>query len=138
MKKLTSKATFSHKQLFPLIWFGFLGVFLCACASIMADSTRERNEIPSESVQYVEMKQNGKEGEGIRLSDSQAQELTKRWNQARPIGLCKFYPTYIITVYDRNGGMRTFRATDDTMKEDDDYCFVLEGGYIEKILESNQ
>ena len=29
MKKLTSKATFFHKRVFPLIWFGFLGVFLC-------------------------------------------------------------------------------------------------------------
>ena len=29
MKKLTSKATFFHKRVFPFIWFGFLGVFLC-------------------------------------------------------------------------------------------------------------
>src|SRR5574340_1612845 len=29
MKKLTSNATFFHKRVFPLIWFGFLGVFLC-------------------------------------------------------------------------------------------------------------
>jgi hypothetical protein len=29
MKKLTSKATFFHKRIFPTIWFGFLGVFLC-------------------------------------------------------------------------------------------------------------
>ena len=29
MKKLTSKATFFNKRIFPLIWFGFLGVFLC-------------------------------------------------------------------------------------------------------------
>jgi hypothetical protein len=29
MKKLTSKATFFHKRIFPLIWFGFLGVFIC-------------------------------------------------------------------------------------------------------------
>jgi hypothetical protein len=30
MKKLSSKATFFHKRIFPFIWFGFLGVFLCA------------------------------------------------------------------------------------------------------------
>ena len=29
MKKLTSKATFFHKRIFPSIWFGFLGVFIC-------------------------------------------------------------------------------------------------------------
>ena len=29
MKKLTSKTTFFYKRVFPLIWFGFLGVFLC-------------------------------------------------------------------------------------------------------------
>jgi hypothetical protein len=29
MKKLTSKATFFQKRVFPLIWFGFLGIFLC-------------------------------------------------------------------------------------------------------------
>jgi len=29
MKKLTSKATFFHKRIFPAIWFGFLGFFLC-------------------------------------------------------------------------------------------------------------
>ena len=29
MRKLTSKATFFHKKIFPLLWFGFLGVFLC-------------------------------------------------------------------------------------------------------------
>ena len=29
MKKLTSKATFFHKRIFPTIWFGFLTVFMC-------------------------------------------------------------------------------------------------------------
>jgi len=29
MKKLTSKATFFQKRVFPFIWFGFLGIFLC-------------------------------------------------------------------------------------------------------------
>jgi len=29
MKKLTSKATFFHKRIFPFIWFGFLVLFLC-------------------------------------------------------------------------------------------------------------
>jgi len=29
MKKLTSKATFFHNRVFPLIWFGFLGFFIC-------------------------------------------------------------------------------------------------------------
>jgi len=29
MKKLTSKTTFYYKRVFPFIWFGFLGVFLC-------------------------------------------------------------------------------------------------------------
>lgn len=29
MKKLTSKATFFHKRIFPTIWFGFLGLFIC-------------------------------------------------------------------------------------------------------------
>lgn len=28
MKKLTSKTTFFHKRVFPLIWFGFLGFFI--------------------------------------------------------------------------------------------------------------
>jgi hypothetical protein len=28
MRKLTSRATFFHKKIFPLIWFGFLGAFL--------------------------------------------------------------------------------------------------------------
>ena len=27
MKKLTSKSTFFNKKVFPLFWFGFLGVF---------------------------------------------------------------------------------------------------------------
>ena len=27
--KLTSKATFFHKWIFPFMWFGFLGVFIC-------------------------------------------------------------------------------------------------------------
>jgi hypothetical protein len=29
MRKLTSKATFFYKVVFPSIWFGFLGVFIC-------------------------------------------------------------------------------------------------------------
>jgi len=29
MRKLASKATFFHKWIFPSIWFGLLGVFLC-------------------------------------------------------------------------------------------------------------
>ena len=29
MKKLSSKATFFYKKIFPFMWFGFLGVFLC-------------------------------------------------------------------------------------------------------------
>ena len=29
MKKLTSKTTFLYKKLFPLIWFGFLIIFIC-------------------------------------------------------------------------------------------------------------
>ncbi len=91
-----------------------------------------------ESVQYVEMTQNGKEGVGFRLSNNQAQDLTKRWNQARPIGLCKFYAKYIITIHGKNGETRTFRAIEDTMKEGNDYCFVLEDRYIEMVWKSRQ
>jgi len=29
MKNLLSKATFFYKRIFPVFWFGFLGVFLC-------------------------------------------------------------------------------------------------------------
>jgi len=29
MKKLSSKATFFHKRIFPAFWFGFLGIFIC-------------------------------------------------------------------------------------------------------------
>jgi len=29
MKKLSSKTTFLYKKLFPLLWFGFLAIFLC-------------------------------------------------------------------------------------------------------------
>ncbi len=104
----------------------------------MAESAQERNEMDFESVKNVEMTRNGKEGKGIRLSNSQAQELSKRWNQARPIGLCKFYAKYIISVHGKDGETRTFRATEDTMKEKNDYCFVLEGSYIAALWKSNQ
>lgn len=112
-------------------------LILCAflCAFRIAESAQERKEILSDAVDYVEMKQNGKE---LRLSRHQTQELTKRWNQARPIGLCKFYAKYIITVYAKNGETRTFRATSDTLKEDDDYCFVAEDSYIGTLWKSNR
>jgi hypothetical protein len=28
MKKLSSKTTFFFKRVFPIVWFGFLGIFL--------------------------------------------------------------------------------------------------------------
>jgi len=114
--------------------------FLCASIemAVMAESAQERNEIDFESVKYVAMTQNSKEGKRIRLSNSQARELSKRWNQARPIGLCKFYAKYIIYIHGKNGETRTFRATEDTMKEENDYCFVLERGYVGTVWNSKQ
>jgi hypothetical protein len=38
MKRLTSKATFFYKRVFPLIWFGFLIIFLFAVFSNAAEN----------------------------------------------------------------------------------------------------
>ena len=37
MKKLSSKTTFLYKKLFPLLWFGFLAIFLCV--GLLANTT---------------------------------------------------------------------------------------------------
>ncbi len=115
--------------------FAFLAVL---SVSVVSEASQERQMINFESVHYVVMAPNGKEGKGFRLSNSQAKELTERWNQARPIGLCKFFAKYIISVHGKDGITRTFRATEDTMKEENDYCFTLEDNYIGKIWKSNQ
>ena len=121
-----------------LILHTALAFIAVLCASALSEATQERRVIDFESVQCGEMAHNGKEDEGFRLSNSQAQELTKRWNQARPIGLCKFFAKYIIIVHGKNGETRTFRATENTMKEGNDYCFVLEDRYIETVWKLNQ
>lgn len=108
------------------------------CASAIVESAQERKELRPDSVRYVEIKLNDKEGKVIRLSNSQNQELTKRWNQARPIGLCKFYARYIIIAYNKNGEARTFRATENTIKEENDYCFVVGDSYIGSLWNANQ
>jgi len=114
-------------------------LILCALLAVRtAKSSQERKEIRSGSVDYVEMRQSGKEGKEIRLSSNQTEELTRQWNHARPIGLCKFYAKYLITVHGKNGEARSFRATEDTMKEENDYCFVVDDSYIESLWRSKQ
>jgi len=37
MKKLSSKNTFLYKKIFPIIWFGFIGVFILITLTAMAN-----------------------------------------------------------------------------------------------------
>jgi hypothetical protein len=121
-----------------LILHAALTFFTILCASEIAGAMEEQRTIDFESIQYVEIMKNNHESKRFRLSNSQAQELTKRWNQAHSIGLCKFYAKYIITVRAKNGETRTFRATEDTIKERNDICFLLQDRYIEAVWKTNQ
>jgi hypothetical protein len=121
-----------------LILRAALTISTVLCASAVATPAQDRLVVDFESVQYVEMTLNGKEGDGFQLSNSQARELAKRWNQARPIGLCKFKAKYIVAVHAKYGETRTFRATEDTIKEENDYCFAMEDRYIETVWKLNQ
>ena len=47
------------------------------------------------------------------------------WNRSLPIGPCKYIPTYILIVQFNDGSVRTFRINQNTMKENNDYCFKL-------------
>ncbi len=121
-----------------LILHTALAFFAVLCTSAISEATQDQQVIDFESIQYIDMAQNGKEGIEFRLSNDQAKELTNRWNQARAIGLCEFYAKYIIIIHGKNGDTRTFRAMEDTMKEGNDYCFVLEDHYLEKVWKSQQ
>src|SRR5512139_2221296 len=103
------------------------------CVSAISVAAQDRQTIDFGSVRSVDLAQNGKEGKKFRLSNNQARVFTKQWNHARAIGLCKFYAKYIITIRFENGQTRTFRALEDTLKEEDDHCFVVEDRYIEKV-----
>jgi hypothetical protein len=89
--------------------------------------------IDSKSVQYVEIAANDSKDKRFQLTEEQSGEFIERWNGAAPIGFCKFYAKYVITVHSKDGETRTFRATEDTVKEDKDYCFILKDRYPESV-----
>ena len=74
-----------------------------------------------------------------KLSDDKAKQFAEDWNDAKPVGPCKYIATYLLTVYQKDGTQRHFRANGKTIKEKNDSGFRMkEEDYFAKLLESTK
>jgi hypothetical protein len=60
-----------------------------------------------------------------RLTNLEISKFYIHWNSCKKKELCKFLPTYEITVYSHYVTQRHFRANGGNIKEDNDYCYQL-------------
>lgn len=75
----------------------------------------------------------------IRLSRFQIKTFVDKWNESKGIGMCKYMPTYVITIYLTDKKTRDFRINGASIKEDKDWCYDLgDSDFISKLLMSNE
>ncbi|HTH56712.1 MAG TPA: hypothetical protein VL728_11755 [Cyclobacteriaceae bacterium] len=73
----------------------------------------------------------------VKLTTLQVKAIVDKWNESTGKGMCKYLPTFEMTIYLTDKKTRNFRINARTIKEDKDWCYDLgEPDFIENLLES--
>lgn len=123
----------------------FLGLFLvaaCKPGSFNGESVARRiypERVASMYIRSQHVQTDTAYSLGYKLSAHQSQRFTEAWNSSTSIGLCKYYPSYWVTVILTDSSRRTFRLSKKSIKENNDYCFQVDDStFIERLWEDVQ
>jgi hypothetical protein len=73
------------------------------------------------------------------LSVKSIKTFVDDWNKICSDDICKYYPYYLITVYQKDKTKRDFRVNGQNIKERTDECFKLnDPDYFDKLWEANK
>jgi len=73
------------------------------------------------------------------LSVTSIKTFVDDWNKTCSDDICKYYPYYLITVYQKDKTNRDFRVNGQNIKERTDECFKLnDPDYFDKLWEANK
>jgi len=101
--------------------------FLTACGQTKKQSLIEKTSIDFERVDRLEISKHAIPPDTSKfatkvLTDEQAKSFIDKWNQTDNPELCKYLPSYSLTIYLKSGAIRHFRINGKNIKENNDYC----------------
>jgi hypothetical protein len=100
----------------------------------------DKNNVESVKLIKLIRKQGNSYQDTINISTNLANNVIKLWNQSIPLGLCKFLPEYELQIIFKNQSIRNFRIVENTMKENNDYCFKLlcSKNYFDELIQNQK
>ena len=123
----------------------FLALFLipaCKPGSFVGESVTRRiypEHVASMYIRSQHVQTDTAYSLSYKLSIQQSQRFTEAWNSSSSTHLCKYYPSYWVTVILTDSSRRTFRLSKKTIKENNDYCFQVDDStFIERLWEDVQ
>ena len=74
-----------------------------------------------------------------KLSLTSIKQFVDDWNKQYPADHCKYYPNYLLTIYQKDNTQRQFRANGQNIKEKTDECFYFDDPeYFDKLWDKNK
>ena len=126
------------RQLTYILTF-ILSIVLLACGQTKTKSTGNKENIDLTTVDNIELRKHLYQKDSLNLNlkiltGEQSIWLVDKWNNAKPKGLCKYFPTYWLRIHFKDSMERTFRINGQSIKESNDYCYDLgDSKYLEQL-----
>ena len=101
--------------------------FLTACGQTKKNLLIEKTSIDIERFDRIEISKHAISPDTTKyapkvLTDEQAKSFIDKWNHTDNPKLCKYLPSYSLTIYLKSGAIRHFRINGKNIKENNDYC----------------
>jgi len=101
-------------------------ILLCVSCSLFKKEYNHKTNIDYKLVDFISIKKELYASDSIYfLTDKEVQIIIKEWNNSEFKGIYKYFPNYWVRINFKNDSVRTFRASDELIKEDSDWTYGL-------------
>ena len=116
-----------------------IAVTLTACVQTEAKPIGNKQALDFSEVEYIEIQNHSGQNDTIetirkRLTNEQSKKFVDSWNEAKSIGICKFFPIFWIDIKLKDGTARNFKINGEYIRENNDACFHIgDNMFIENL-----
>ncbi|MFK8036911.1 MAG: hypothetical protein AB8B74_01375 [Crocinitomicaceae bacterium] len=111
---------------------------LAACVEMREQEFEKPPQLDADLVNYIEIDNRQDTMSAVQLSVLEKEEFVRRWNNAIPIGMCKYMPEYYIIVKLVNDSTKIYSANGDCIKGGNDLCFKFNSNEYFDLLWKNK